>query len=252
MEHADTAQLAAIVGALGSVLVLLARGRGRAARRLGGARAGRGGAGRLARARAARQAEQPRRGGRGAGGPGGARARPRRCWPAAGAGARRRCSLAAPFRPPLAFDSSSAPSWSRWPRTAASDGCCRSTSCSPRPVPRSAGGRCAAARVRALPAPDRPAGGGLLRLRLLLAGLGRRPGGGRQPARLLHAAVRRPAGHRGPGGLPGLGAARCWRRSPSCSPRSSPRWGCGRRPRTSCSSTRPTWRCRTRTPTTSA
>ena len=149
VEHADTAQLAAVGGALGSVLVLLARGRftllggpGRAGRR-------RGRAGAVARGRLARQALE-RRGRRG-----GARSASlllgggrRRCWPGRPAWVPVAVLLAAPFRPPIAFDSSS-----RFLVSIAEDG--RLGRLLPlyfvlaaAAASRSAGGRCAAGQLR--------------------------------------------------------------------------------------------------------
>ena len=55
---------------------------------------------------------------------------------------------------------------------------------------------------------DLPAGGGVLRVRLHIALVGGRRRGGRQPARLLHAAVRRPGGHGRTGRVPRLRCAR--------------------------------------------
>ena len=202
MEHPDTAQLAAIGGALGSVLVLLARGRGALLAGPGGARRCRGRAGPLAgrRDRSTSWASAagagaaligPGRAGRGRGGAG--RAGPRwcrwRCW----------------WRRPSGRRSTSTA------RTAllvsvADDG--RLGRLLPLYFVLAAAGAALGWRalrgheLRAAAAPDRPAGGGLLRLCLLLAGLGRRPGGGHQPAGVLHPALRRPGGHRGPGGLP--------------------------------------------------
>ena len=115
---------------------------------------------------------------------------------------------------------------SRSPTTAASAGCCRSTSCSRRRPPRSAGARCAADDLRAAPEDDRAPRGRVLRVRLLLAPVGRRRGGGHEPAAVLHAAVRRPAGDASRARrLPGLGAALARRHSRSGWARSSRRSG---------------------------
>ena len=104
--------------------------------------------------------------------------------------------------------------------------------------------------VRALPRAARPARRGLLRLRDALAPLGRRPGGGRGPGRVLHASLRAllaivaraPYPDWAPRALAITGSG--W---PPCSPRSAS----GRRSPTSCSSTRPTSRSPTPTRTTS-
>ena len=254
MEHADTAQLAAVGGALGSVLVAAGTRAAAAARRPGAPRARPRWA--LAWAlggRSARQAE--RRHGRRRGGRWRSRCSPPP--PRCSCGGRGSCPIAvlvaAPFRPPLDFDSSRALARVDRRRRA------------PRPAPaallraRGRGGgarrgaRCAAGEVRALPraialpaaaffafaccsllwAEDLEAGANLLAV--------------------LHAAVRGAARH---------GGAR--RRTRDWAPRglataalalaAAVRGGraSGRRPRTSCSSTRPTSPCRTRTRTTSA
>ena len=105
MEHADTAQLAAVGGALGSVLVLLARGR---LTLLGGLvvlAAAEAGAGALARRRVARQAHERCRGARGRRGDAAARRGAavlawRPAWVSVAVLA------TAPFRPPLDFSGS--------------------------------------------------------------------------------------------------------------------------------------------------
>ena len=211
MEHADTAQLAAVAGALGSILVLLARGRlALLAGLLALALAEAGLALSLGDSSLDKLTSPAGAGAAVAG---------LALLGAAAAVLSRRPALvpvavlvAAPFRPPLAFDSSNR-SWSRWPRTVASGACCRSTSCS-RPRPPRWARRAARPPAACAAARDRPAGGGLLRVRLPVAAVGRRRGGGRQPARLLHAAVRRPARRGGPRGVPGLGAARAGRGGP--------------------------------------
>ena len=188
MEHPDLAQLAAVGGAIGSVLVLLARGRfvllaGLVVLALAeGALAyslGTGSLDRLSGAtgRGRRGARDRRRGRRG--GDTGAAARDRsgrraagRSLPAAALVRQRRHlpGLDRRRRPP-------------GPAAAA--------------LLRAGGGRhrarlARAARARDPRAPhrDRRAGGRLLRVRLPVARVGGRPRGRRQPARLLHAAVR--------------------------------------------------------------
>ena len=220
MEHADTAQLAALGGALGSVLVLLARGRparepgsGRraapafallaglvllAAAELGLAWAlGGGPLDRLSGASAA-----------------GAVALALVALGAAAALFAQRPAIvpiavlvAAPLRPPLSFDSSSAllvriADDGRLGRllplyfvlaAAASALVWRALRGDElRPLPRQV----------ALPA------AAFFALRVLLAALGGRRGGGHEPAAVLHAAVRGAARHGGARRLPALGAAR--------------------------------------------
>ena len=219
MEHADTAQLAAVGGALGSVLVLLARGRltllaglvvlavaeAGLALSLGdasldkltsaaGAAAAVAGLLLLGGA-AALLAWRP------------AWCRWRSCW-------RRRSGRRSTSPARTA-------SWSRSPRTAASAGCCRSTSCSPPPRLRARLARAARATGARAAARDRAAGRGVLRAGVPVAAVGGRRGGRHQPARVLHAAVRGAARHRRPRRLPGLRAARAggaWRWGwPRCS-----------------------------------
>ena len=210
MEHADTAQLAALGGALGSVLVLLGRGRlpllaglvvlGAAelglAWALGGGPldrlSGASGAAAVALALVAlgaatalfvkRPAIVPDRRARGRAAA--AAAVVRQLEHAARADRRRRAARQAPAALLRAR---------RGGRRA---------------------GVAGAARPRAAPAAD--AGGapgrGVLRLRVLLAALGGRRGGRHEPAAVLHAAVRGAARHGGARELPALGAARAGRR----------------------------------------
>ena len=73
--------------------------------------------------------------------------------------------------------------------------------------------------LRPLPRKVALPGRGLLRLRVLLAPVGRRRGGRHEPAAVLHASVRGAAGHRCSRELPALGAARpCHRRARSRHP----------------------------------
>ena len=160
MDHPDLAQLAAVGGALGSVLVLLARGRLVLLAGLGVLAVAELGLAYSIGTRLARQAERRHRRGRGgAGARGGGRrggaageAAGDRAGGGAGGGA---VPAAAVIRQRRARSSC------RSPTTAAWAACCRSTSCWPRRRPRSAGG---AARPRAAPAPqrDRAAGAAFL------------------------------------------------------------------------------------------
>ena len=250
MEHADTAQLAALGGALGSVLVLLGRGRlpllaGLAL--LGaaelGARVG-------ARRGSARQAERRVRGRRRGACPGGARRRDRAVREASGdrpdCGARGRAAAAAAV-------ASTAPARCscRSPTTGGSAGSCRSTSCSPRRPQPWRGGRCADASCARCPyrwrcRPRRSSPSPAAR------SCGRTTW---RPARTSCCSSPCPSWPCSPpwrarATRPGPRVVS--RRPRSRSPRCSRRWGCGRRPHTSCSSTRRTWPRRTRTRTTSA
>ena len=244
MEHADTAQLAAVGGALGSVLVLLARGR--AARPLllvGLAAPGRRaelalawalGGGLLDRLSGAdRRAAAGRR--RGGGARRGGRPRPLARGRAAGRARGRAASAAALLRQ-LEHASSS-----RSPTTAASAGCCRSTSCSRRRPPRSAGARCAADELRAAAEDDRAPGRRVLRVRLLLAPVGRRRGGRHEPA-ARSSRCRSPLcwPRSARARLPGLGAARAGGHRARAGLAVRGGRASGRPPPTSCSSTRPT------------
>ena len=207
MEHADTAQLAAVGGALGSVLVLLARGRLTLLAGLLRAGRRRGRAGAVARA-TPRSTSSPAR-------PARPRPSPACCW-SRGAAAllawRPACVpvvvlVAAPFRPPLDFSSSN-----RFLVSIAEDGRLG------RLLPLYFVLAAAAARAR-LARAARPAGAGaaagdraarrrLLRAGVPVAAVGRRRRGRHQPARVLHAPVRGAAGDGRPRRLPRLGAAR--------------------------------------------
>ena len=252
MEHADTAQLAAVGGALGSVLVLLARGR---VTLLAGLRACwpsprpgwrcRSATPRWTSSRAPRARRRPSAGLLLLGGGAALLRLAAGLVPVA-------VLLAAPFRPPLDFSSSN-----RFLVSIAEDG--RLGRLLPLYFVLAAaagalGWRALRGRpVRALPPVIALPGRGVLRARVPVAAVGGRRGGRHQPARVLHAARSRCCWPRSPAptsrdfvprALAAVGARR-WHRC-------SPWWGCGRWPPTSCSSSRPTWRCRTPTPTTSA
>ena len=251
MEHADTAQIAAVGGALGSALVLLARGRLPllaglvllALAEAGMALAFAGGGGLIDALGSAAAVV------------------------AAVAGIALLCAAAlflarrpafvplavlaaAPLRPPIEFDSfQPLPDRDRPGRPAGPPAAAllRAGGCGARARLARAQGRGAAAAAPR----HRPPRRGVLRVRVPVAPVGRQRQGRRGPPRLVHAAVRGAAGHGGAGrisrtGCRGRSASWAW-----ASPRCSPRWACGRPPRTSSSSTRPTSRSRTPTPRTS-
>ena len=254
MEHADTAQLAAVGGALGAVLVLLAGGRGGRVPLLLGLALLAATELALAWALGGRLLDHAERRHRRRG----ARARLR------GRGGRRRAAscagprscplavlVAAPLRPPLSFDSASTflvsiaddgrlgrllPLYFVLAAAATALGWRALRGGELRPLPRQIALPAAAffafACCSLLWADDVEAGTNLLLFFTL-------------PFVALLATVAR-------ADYPGLGAARARRASRSPWHRCSPRSGCGRPPRTSCSSTRPTSPRRTRTPTTSA
>ena len=250
MEHPDLAQLAAVGGAVGSVLVLLARGRlvllaGLVV--LAVSEAGLAyslGTGSLDRIDGVTGAAAAAVGIIALGAAAALLARRPAIVPVA-------VLVAAPFRPPLSFDSGGT-----FLVSIADDG--RLGRLLPLYFVLAAAGAALGWRalrgreLRAVAVRDRRPRRRVLRLRLPLPDLGGRPRGRSQPARLLHAPVRTPARHRGARRLPRQRPARARggraRRSARCS-RSS---GSGRPRRTSCSSTRPTSRSRTPTRTSSA
>ena len=164
---------------------------------------------------------------------------PRRCWPAGPALVPIAVLIAAPFRPPIAFDQleplPGLDRRGRAPRTTAA----ALLSCWPPRPPRSAGAALRDRPLRALPTAIALPAAAFFAFAFISLLVGGRRRGGRQPARVLHAAVRRPAGHCRTGRVPRLrcrARSRRWRsRWRPCSRRSAS----GRRPRTSSSSTRP-------------
>ena len=254
VEHPDLAQFAAVVAAAGAVLLLAGRGRVQVLAGLALL-----GAGELLLAVSRSPARtsstrSPPPSGAAAAVAAGVRARGARRGgrPAARVGAPRRAG----GRPAPAARSRSSPaaaSRSRWPTTASSGGCCRSTSCSRPARSRSRGGCCGR-----IPAPRRalprviayPAAAFIAFACLSLTWADRLAPAAElltyftMPFALLLGGGRRgrpsPTGRRARWRGWASALASCSRRSAST-----------RRPRASCSSSPRTWRCRTPTPTTS-